>query len=184
VQAHAAPRVAVVQHHEAFVTLGLAHVGDSHCEAETLWLIGRAHGEAGRAEPALSLRTRALEMIRSVGDRDDEFRVLTDLARVHLALGATAEALHCAELAVTIAEDLRSRDGLGAALVELSRALCVGHERERALKAARRAAELLDSTGSSERWRAYAALADTEVDANAAGVARERSSELLAQLRR
>jgi hypothetical protein len=48
----------------------------------------RARGEAGRNEQGLALLTRAPEIIRGVGDRDDEFRVLTDLARVHLQLGA------------------------------------------------------------------------------------------------
>ena len=161
----------------------LEQVGDSHCEGETLWLLGRAHGEAGRPEQGLPLLTRALEIVRGVGDQDDEFRVLTDLARVHLRLGAKSEALRCAELAVAIADDLRSRDGLGVALVEYSRALSACNDRDRAHDAARRAVDLLDSTGSGERWRAYAALADTEPRAQAAEAARERSVALLSELR-
>ena len=67
--------------------------GDAHCEAETLWLMGRAHCEAGNLADADSMLARALEMVRRIGDRDDEFRILVDQARAALAREDYAAAL-------------------------------------------------------------------------------------------
>lgn len=65
----------------------LHQMGAPHREAETLWLLGRANGERGRIEAARSLLNRALNLVREIGDRDDEFRFLADLAQVELAAG-------------------------------------------------------------------------------------------------
>lgn len=155
----------------------LKTIGDTHCEGETLWLLGRAHGEMGCHDQALGLLARALETIRAVGDRDDEFRILTDLARVQIDMGDSA-GLRTADEAISIAEELRNSDGLGAALVERARA-CLGlHQQLQAQKAAEDAVELLRATGSGDRWRAYWALGRV-----LASPGKERSSCALQALR-
>jgi DNA-binding winged helix-turn-helix (wHTH) protein/tetratricopeptide (TPR) repeat protein len=72
----------------------LHRVGDTHLETEAQWLLGRTACELGQYELAEAQLSSALQTIReSVGDRDDEFRMLTDLARLRLATGGHTEAL-------------------------------------------------------------------------------------------
>jgi hypothetical protein len=40
----------------------------------------RARCETNRLDESAALLDRALTMIRQIGDRDDEFRILTDMA--------------------------------------------------------------------------------------------------------
>jgi len=137
----------------------LHRVGDTHLEAEAQWLLGRTHTEMGQYQTAEKLLTGALATIReSVGDRDDEFRILTDLARLRLATGAGDAALALATEAVTIADELHNLDGLGLALIEQAWAQWTLKEQTLALSTLRRSLSLLEESGAGERWRAYQAL--------------------------
>jgi tetratricopeptide (TPR) repeat protein len=158
-------------------------IGETHMEAESLWLIGRAYVETCRGEEAGPLLARALELVREVGDRDDEFRILTDIARLKICAGLHAGALEAADEAVAIAESLGNRDGLGAALVERARA-CVGLKKyDCALEAADRAITLLDEAESGECWRARWARAQARLAAS--GNDQKRAGEpVLDDLRR
>lgn len=138
----------------------LRRVGDTHIEAEAQWLLGRAYCELGQYPLAEEHLTGALLTIReSVGDRDDEFRILTDLARLRLAMGEAELALALATEAVGIAAELHNADGLGLALIEQARAQCSRGEVAEALAGLRRALSLLEESGAGERWRGYQALA-------------------------
>lgn len=134
-------------------------IGDTHLEAETIWLNGRAYGELGRLAKAEELLTLSLEMVRDVGDRDDEFRVLTDLARLKNTAQDYGSALTLAEDAIVIATELNNNDGLGVALIEKARSLSAQGRSEEAQATSKQAIELLDKSESGERWRAYYALA-------------------------
>jgi DNA-binding winged helix-turn-helix (wHTH) protein/tetratricopeptide (TPR) repeat protein len=134
-------------------------IGDTHCEAESLWLLGRAHSECGRFEEAGLLLLGSLEIVQQVSDRDDEFRVLTDIARLKIGQQEYLAGLGAADQAIEIAEELQNRDGIGFALVERARAYLNLNRPQKALEAAERAVMLLDETESGERWRAYWTLA-------------------------
>ena len=138
----------------------LRRVGDTHIEAEAQWLLGRAYCELGQYPLAEDHLTGALLTIReSVGDRDDEFRMLTDLARLRLATGEAAFALALATEAVGLADELHNADGLGLALIEQAQAQVALGETAEALTGLRRALSLLEESGTGERWRGYQALA-------------------------
>ena len=125
-------------------------------------------------------------MILEVGDRDDEFRVLTDLARLALAEGDGSKALQFAEKAADIAEELGNRDGLGAALVEQALAFQrLGREQE-APAVVERAQTLLEETQSGEFWRACWAKAQILEALNPAAAldALRQTMALLDQTRR
>ncbi len=77
--------------------------GDSHCEAEALWLLGQADAATGQVEAAKKHFDRALEMVRAIGDRDDEFRILIDVARLEKQSGNTEAAFLAASDASRIA---------------------------------------------------------------------------------
>jgi predicted ATPase len=134
-------------------------IGAGHCEAETLWLTGRALVEQGRVAEALGFLRRALSRVEAIGDADDRFRVLTDFARAYLAGQEPAEALAAADQAASLATALGNRDGLALARVERARALLATGRPEEARTEAQSAVEVLEETGSGERWRAYWALA-------------------------
>src|SRR5205085_4150980 len=125
----------------------------------------------------------------SVGDRDDEFRMLTDLARLRLATGGHAEALALATEAAAIADELHNVDGLGTVLLEQARAYAALGTEEEALRQAKHALKLLEETGSGERWRGYqilASLLEQRPDAQSkreALEARRRSVGSLGELR-
>jgi hypothetical protein len=78
-------------------------------------------GEGALGESA-ELLGRALTMIRRIGDRDDEFRILTDLARLEIARGDSDAARECALGARDIALSLKNRQGVEEAEVEISKA--------------------------------------------------------------
>lgn len=138
----------------------LRRVGDTHLEAEAQWLLGRAACETGQYQAAERQLTEALTTIcEHVGDRDDEFRILIDLARLRLATGVSDEALTFATKASEIADELQNLDGLGLALVEQAWAQFALKETDAALTTLRRALKLLEDAGAGERWRAWQALA-------------------------
>jgi predicted ATPase/DNA-binding winged helix-turn-helix (wHTH) protein len=181
-------RVAQGLHDEGIVLLNrtletLRVTRDAHCEAETFWTLGVAYLDAGQILEATPLLDRSLKMIRDIGDRDDEFRVLTDIARLQVLKGDAQQGLRTVEEAIAIAEELRNRDGLGVALVAKARA-CLGLEQsETALESAKRAVDLLDQTGSGERWRGYQALG-LALDAAAGKVGSPLFEKSLAALQR
>jgi tetratricopeptide (TPR) repeat protein len=100
----------------------LQTIGDAHCEAECLWLLGRARCETNKLDESAALLDRALAMIRQIGDRDDEFRILTDMARLKIAYGEFDAARHCAATARDIARSLKNQQGVELAETELVRA--------------------------------------------------------------
>jgi tetratricopeptide (TPR) repeat protein len=168
----------------------LQAIGDEHCEAEALWLSGRAQTLLGQYEAAHQSLTRALAMIRPIGDRDDEFRFLTDLARLHLARHAFAEAEAAAQESLTIAEELHNDEGAACAKIELSRAALLNNHSRQAAELAEAAAKTLDHETAQDRsgecWRAYwvwgQALLALEQDAPALAALR-RAVSLLNEVR-
>ena len=134
--------------------LRLETIGDHHCEAETVWMLGRAYTELGRFDEADTLIGRALELIAQVGDRDDEFRFLIERARLRMAQGRAMDAFESASTARTIALELDSQDGAAFAEVEMAAAqLALGNARE-AIALCEPAAHMLRSLEAGERWRA------------------------------
>ncbi|HEX6084833.1 MAG TPA: hypothetical protein VF266_09935, partial [Thermoanaerobaculia bacterium] len=72
-------------------------------------------------DESAELLERALTMIRRIGDRDDEFRILTDMARQKIACGEAEAARECALAAREIAASLKNRQGVREAEIELAR---------------------------------------------------------------
>jgi tetratricopeptide (TPR) repeat protein/tRNA A-37 threonylcarbamoyl transferase component Bud32 len=139
--------------------LRLEDIGDRHCEAETLWLAGRACAELGRLEDADTRIDRALDLIVAVGDRDDEFRFLIERARLRLAQGRHRDALAVAAAARAIADELDSRDGVAYAQTEMAAAELAGGAGATALDLVDPAARTLRRLESGEHWRADWVLA-------------------------
>lgn len=133
-------------------------IGDVHCLAEAVWLIGRAHCRLDDHARGRSLLEDALAKVRGVGDRDDEFRVLTDLSIGIRELGDVDEALSTVDQAVAIARELGSIDGIGAAQVERALTLQRLGRGPEAEAAATEALDLLEASGSGLRWHAHWAL--------------------------
>jgi tetratricopeptide (TPR) repeat protein len=169
-------------------------IGAGHCEAETIWLTGRAFVEMGRVAEALAHLRRAQARVEEIGDDDDSFRILTDFARAYLAAGEPEEALAAADQSATLARSLGNRDGLALAHVERSRALLALGRPQEALAEASQAVPVLDHTGSGERWRGYwalglARLAGDDGSRSADGAEEEaisalrRATSLLSELR-
>jgi tetratricopeptide (TPR) repeat protein len=138
----------------------LREMGDVHCEAEALWLAAVALTDLGRLDEARPLLESSLARVREVPDRDDEFRMSIDLARVHREQARPQLALEAARLAHGIAVELGCHDGAGHALAEISGALRDLGARGESLAAAREAVELLSRSGGL--WRALWALALAE----------------------
>lgn len=136
----------------------LCELGDHHCEAEALWLAGRALVDLGRLDEARPLLEGALETVRQVPDRDDEFRISIDLACLLRAESRPEEALAVAQSAHAIAASLGSRDGAAWALAEVAFAHLGLNARSEALAAAEEAVDLLTRSGSGELWRGLWAL--------------------------
>ena len=65
-------------------------------------------------------------MILEIGDRDDEFRILTDMARLKIARGDYDAALERALAARDIAASLKNRQGVEEAEAELARCEFIG----------------------------------------------------------
>lgn len=139
--------------HERMVT-----IGDAHCLAETVWLMGRGHARLNDHVRGQVLLHDALARVRAVGDRDDEFRVLTDLSMSQRELGALEDSLKTADQAVAIARELGSTDGAGAAQVERALTLLRAEQIAEAEAAATEALALLDASGSGLLWRGHWAL--------------------------
>jgi len=137
----------------------LREMGDVHCEAEALWLVAVALTDLGRLDEARALLDSSLARVREVPDRDDEFRMSVDLARVHREQGRPQLALEAARLAHGIAVELGCHDGAGHALAEISGALRELDAPGESLAAAREAVGLLSRSGSGGLWRALWALA-------------------------
>jgi tetratricopeptide (TPR) repeat protein len=148
----------------------LRELGDVHCEAEALWLAGQGLVELGRLDEARPLLETALATVREVPDRDDEFRIEIDRARLLRAEGRPGDALATARSAQEIAIDLGSRDGAAWALVEIAFAHLALKAGSEALTIAEEAVDLLARTGSGELWRGLWAL----------GLAQETWSQQLA----
>lgn len=163
-------------------------IGDPHHLAETLWLMGRAQTRLGHHGEALVLLERALADVRKIGDRDDEFRVLSDLAEVHRLRGSAAAAMSAASAAAAIARDLGAQDGLGEAHIQRALALRALNRRREAAKAAELAVTALDASGSGLRWRAHWALGQTLLALTQASLRQravshlERAAALAAQI--
>ena len=88
-----------------------------HAQAETIWMRARARLALGKIGEAKADFERSLAMIRAVGDRDDEFRILIDQSHLQTALENFGEALKLAECAIKIAEEIDIREGIGEALI-------------------------------------------------------------------
>lgn len=130
-----------------------------HAQAETIWLRGRVHLEKGDLAKAENDLQTALEMIRSVGDRDDEFRFLITQSALRNALGNFTDALRLAENAEKIAKEIGVSEGIGEALTAQSRILLKLEKTDEAIRTAREAVGILEEFDSGEIWRAFHALA-------------------------
>lgn len=136
----------------------MVSIGDAHCLAETVWLMGRGHCRLDDHVRGRALLEDALTMVRGVGDRDDEFRVLTDLAIAMREQGDLADAMNTVDQAVAIARDLGSADGIGRAQVERALTLLLLRRKSDAEAAAIEGLDLLETSGSGLRWLAHWAV--------------------------
>lgn len=163
----------------------LRAAGDVHCEAEALWLLGQALTELGRLDEACPLLTTALARVREVPDRDDEFRVSIDLARLRRLNRRPAEALELAAQGYEIAAALGCHDGEGRALAERAGARRALGQAQEALADAEEAVAILERCGSGETWRALheLALAQEPWQPALAVATLERAAALLAAVR-
>jgi tetratricopeptide (TPR) repeat protein len=134
--------------------LRLEDIGDQHCEAETVWLLGRAYTELGRLDDAETHIERALDLIARIGDRDDEFRFLIERARLRLQQKRPLPALDDATKARDIARELDSLDGVAFAETEMAAAHFNMGDAQIALALCEPAAQNLRKLGFGEHWRA------------------------------
>lgn len=130
-----------------------------HAQAETIWLRGRTALEKGNFDEAEKHLETALQMIRSVGDRDDEFRILIDRSALQNSLGNYSDALLLSENAAKIAAEIGVSEGIGEALIAQSQVLAKLGRFDEATRAAREAVRILNEFDSGERRRAFYALA-------------------------
>lgn len=130
-----------------------------HAQAETLWMLGRARISTADYESAEENLAAALVMIRAVGDREDEFRILVDQAQLADAREKYADALRLSAEAAGIAQAIEISEGIGEALIVETRTFIKTGEIEKAVAAARQSVRLLETCGAGERWIAYHALA-------------------------
>src|SRR5690606_37883053 len=98
---------------------------------------------------------RALVLIGEIGDRDDEFRFLTEQARLRRAQQRPDAALACAREAADIAGALGSPAGKALAQVEAAAALLDIDEVGSAVEISAAATSQLQALGAGERWRAF-----------------------------
>lgn len=133
----------------------LDRVGDRHCHAETLWLLAAADIRLGRLAEAETHLQRALALIVEIGDRDDEFRFLTEQSRLRRAQRRPEAALACAREAAAIATELGSPTGVALAQVEAAAAQLELGDPEPALEICEPACVQLQRLGAGERWRAH-----------------------------
>ncbi|MEM6705717.1 MAG: AAA family ATPase [Acidobacteriota bacterium] len=165
----------------------LSTLGDSHCEAESWWLLGRAYGATGRAEAGEDLVERGLETVTRIGDRDDMTRMLIDLAQLQRLLGELDDAEDNAREAESIAAELDNPECVAAALAERSEV-----ERSRgafgeAVCLARAAHAAIEGLPSAGAWQIdlclARALADDGGSAEAQIEALERATKALLAMR-
>lgn len=131
-----------------------------HALAETIWMRGRARLDVGEFEAAGADLEKSLSMIREIGDRDDEFRILIDLADLNLRLDLVEKALELSVEAAEIAGEIGVVEGIGEALVVQSRARFKLGQVEPAVAAARESVRRLQDSESGELWRAFSILAE------------------------
>jgi DNA-binding winged helix-turn-helix (wHTH) protein/tetratricopeptide (TPR) repeat protein len=130
-----------------------------HAKAETLWMLGRTQIFLQNYESAADNLDNALEMIRVVGDRDDEFRILIDQAHLANYQRNFANAIILLSEAIKIADELKVGQGIGEILIVKTQALINTGKTEKAVSAAREAVRLLEICGAGERGNAYYLLA-------------------------
>ncbi len=90
----------------------LQRSGDSHSEAEALWILGKADAANHDVENARKNFDRALELVRAIGDRDDEFRILLDVAALESKSGNPQAGLCTSDEALRIARELGNSEGM------------------------------------------------------------------------
>jgi DNA-binding winged helix-turn-helix (wHTH) protein/tetratricopeptide (TPR) repeat protein len=129
-----------------------------HAQAETIWMRGRTNIALGNFDKAAEDLGKSLEMILSVGDRDDEFRISIDQAYLQIGLERFVEALNLAERAGTIAAEINISEGIGEALIAKTYALIGLENYDEATDCAREAVQRLEEFNSGEHWRALYAL--------------------------
>lgn len=130
-----------------------------HAQAETVWMRGRARLALDNLAEAENDLEKSLAMIRSVGDRDDEFRVLIDQSYLQSHLESYTNARDLADRAAAIAEEIGITEGGGEALTAKAVALIGLKKFGKAVAAASDAVRLLAEFDSGELWRAHHALA-------------------------
>jgi DNA-binding winged helix-turn-helix (wHTH) protein/tetratricopeptide (TPR) repeat protein len=130
-----------------------------HARAETLWMLGRVRTEKGEYETASKDLSTARQMVIEVGDKDDEFQILHDEARLQIRLNNFAEAIVLSDEAARIAEEIGVAEGIGESLFLKAEALSASANFAEAVPAARESVKILAEFVSGERWQAHYALA-------------------------
>ncbi len=133
-----------------------------HAQAETIWMRGRARFAVGKFDEAKADFEKSLEMIRAVGDRDDEFRILIDRSYLQTRFENFGEALSLAERAAVIAAEIEIVEGVGEANIAKAHALVGLKKFAEAVVFANEAVSTLEKFDSGELWRAFHALAFAE----------------------
>lgn len=133
-----------------------------HAFAETIWIRGSTRLALGNVEKAAEDLQNALEGIRKVGDRDDEFRILIDQSRLQIKLGNFSAALTLSEQAAKIAGEINISEGVAESLIEKANAFISLEDFHGAKKSAEEAVRLLEANDSGKLWRAFHTLAAAE----------------------
>lgn len=137
-----------------------------HAQAETIWMRGRALLALGKISEAEADFEKSLGMIRAVGDRDDEFRILIDQARLQSKLENFSAALNLSEQSSIIAGEIGISEGVAESLIEKSNALILLKDFSAAKTSAEEAVRILEPIGAGELWRALYVLAVAEKESS------------------
>lgn len=154
-----------------------------HAQAETIWMRGKARLAQGNLQAAEEDFKTAFEMIVSVGDRDDEFRILLDQAILQNRGGNFTEAIETLNRSAQIAEEIGITEGIGEILTEKSYSLLKLKNFSAAVEIAEKAIEILENCNSGKLWQAFYALASAEKDKKKIENNLRRAVEILEKMR-
>ncbi|MEG4406323.1 tetratricopeptide repeat protein [Microcoleus sp. MON2_D5] len=104
----------------AMTNLIRAYASDSHeAEADRLMQQGMQQSQTGQFPAALNSWQQALQIYRTIKNRPEEGRALSNLVGVYLSLSNYAQAIEYSQQSLAIAREIKHRQGEGAVLGNL-----------------------------------------------------------------
>jgi DNA-binding winged helix-turn-helix (wHTH) protein/tetratricopeptide (TPR) repeat protein len=129
-----------------------------HLEAETLCLLGQSYLGLGEEAKARRVLKDGLKLIRQVGDKDDEFRILLKLCELANFQKDFEKMLEYSVEAHKIASEINNPRGIGLSLAETAVASAEQKQHQNAMQKAEEAVKILGNSTIAERWRVFYAL--------------------------